>query len=486
MSLVKNNNLQSNNKFNQYFTNEKISSFMAKLLPKYTKRKRITILDPGAGRGILSITLINEILNNQQEIRNIKLISYEIDTSLIEELESNYKELSKRAFNDFNVRINYTIVNKNYLYSLHESIYADIVIMNPPYEKMKKSSNISNFLEKNSISNTNYYSSFVEVSLKHLKNKGTLITIIPRSFMNGRYFTKFRQNVFERNTLCHIHLFESRNLFRNVIQENVILSIVKSLPFSTNKIKISYSFNDDFDELKYNTKLLDEVVDKVNGGIIRLSNNEDSLITNIIEANGKKLSELNLEVSTGPIVDFRDAKNLIHYEDGPERVPFIFSEHVTENSELIFWPRDVYKKGNFIELKKSLISKMRTKGNYVVVRRFSPKESKKWIYCSVFYENPEYKWVGFDNKLNYYHRNKGGLEENLAMGLCLYMNSSLAEIYLKQITGNTQINSSDLEILKYPSVEEMKRMGEEWKTSQLSFTKVEINRVVASHLKNWK
>ncbi len=68
-----------------------------------------------------------------------------------------------------------------------------------------------------------------------------------------------------------------------------------------------------------------------------------------------------------------------------------------------------------------------------------------------------HQYIAFDNKLNYFHIEKGGLNENLALGLNLYLNSSMVEIYISQITGSTQINSSDLELLKYPSIQNLKQ-----------------------------
>ena len=128
---------------------------------------------------------------------------------------------------------------------------------------------------------------------------------------------------------------------------------------------------------------------------------------------------------------------------------------------------------------------MRPLGNYVIVKRFSPKEAKHRVHAAVVPEDIKHDYVAFDNKLNYFHSNKTGLDKNLAMGLSLYLNSSLVEIYLSQITGSTQINSSDLEFLKYPSKEELREIGEQWINLRFGYSQLNINKVVSSSLKSW-
>lgn len=475
-----------NNKFNQHFTSDNISIFMANSISIPSERKRITLLDPGAGNGVLSIALVKQIIRKYGNIKNIKIVAYEIDPNLIIDLTRNYSEIKEHALSFFGVKINYQIINKNYLYCLNDPIYADIAIINPPYGKIKKDSSVSKFLRGNMLSSTNYYSSFIEVAVNHMKTKGQLVAIIPRSFMNGKYFKIFRNNIFNYNTLKRIHLFESRYLFEKVIQENVIIHIVKEKPKLDSSVEVSYSYDDSFESIKLLSKNIHEIVDKENQNIIRIFNNDgDYLIRNLIEAHGYNLSELNIQVSTGPVVDFRDAKNSIYLEPGQGRIPYIFSDHITNGDEFISWPKDIAKKGNYLSVSGNIISKLRPLGNYVIVKRFSPKEAKHRVHAAVVPEEIKHDYVAFDNKLNYFHSNKTGLDKNLAMGLSLYLNSSLVEIYLSQITGSTQINSSDLEFLKYPSKEELREIGEQWINLRFGYSQLNINKVVSSSLKSW-
>ncbi|PNK02806.1 adenine methyltransferase, partial [Cylindrospermopsis raciborskii S14] len=101
-------------------------------------------------------------------------------------------------------------------------------------------------------------------------------------------------------------------------------------------------------------------------------------------------------------------------------------------------------------------------GNYVLIKRFSSKEEKKRV-VSVVYEADRFDvdWVGFENHLNYFHRNGKGLDINLAKGLSLYLNSSLVDSFFRLFNGHTQINATDLRNLKYPTLEQLLFLGKQ-------------------------
>ena len=67
--------------------------------------------------------------------------------------------------------------------------------------------------------------------------------------------------------------------------------------------------------------------------------------------------------------------------------------------------------------------------------------------------------VGFENHLNYFHAKGKGLSANLARGLALYLNSSLFDQYFRLFSGHTQVNATDLRKMRYPSHDQLLRLG---------------------------
>ena len=74
-------------KYGQFFTSKETAAFMAGLFT-VPNQKTISILDPGAGSGILSVALI-ERLQTVPCVEKIVLVCYENDPNVLELLESN-------------------------------------------------------------------------------------------------------------------------------------------------------------------------------------------------------------------------------------------------------------------------------------------------------------------------------------------------------------------------------------------------------------
>jgi adenine-specific DNA-methyltransferase len=118
-----------------------------------------------------------------------------------------------------------------------------------------------------------------------------------------------------------------------------------------------------------------------------------------------------------------------------------------------------------------------------VVRRFSSKEEKRRVVASVvcpdvFSGSP---MLGFENHLNILHSGKKGIPENLARGLTVFLNSMAVDEQFRLFSGHTQVNATDLRLLKYPSREVLTRLGV-WAKAQGKQTHREIDHKIKSIL----
>jgi adenine-specific DNA-methyltransferase len=98
--------------------------------------------------------------------------------------------------------------------------------------------------------------------------------------------------------------------------------------------------------------------------------------------------------------------------------------------------------------------------HYVVVKRFTSKEQERRV-ISAFFEGGILPGcsVGFENHLNYFHHAGSGVDLTVAKGLSLYLNSSLVDAFFRQFNGHTQVSAGDLRSLKYPTLDELGRLG---------------------------
>ena len=252
--------------------------------------------------------------------------------------------------------------------------------------------------------------------------KVTLVAITPRSFCNGPYFKAFRENIFSKSSLTEIHLFNSRNSIFNydkVLQENIIFKLIKSIKRDLIKVK----FSDDITcTEKIKSKFFDykSIINYNDPNLFIHIPSSDQFNKIVYTMSQLKyfLSDVGIEVSTGKIVDFRN-KEYLKENSQINTVPLIYPFNFKNGN--IEWPIINSRKPNYIEYQDHISNLFLISDFYVLCKRFSSKEEKKRIVAVLY--NPEknnFKKIGFENHINYFHANGKGLSKHLAIGLILY------------------------------------------------------------------
>jgi adenine-specific DNA-methyltransferase len=193
-----------------------------------------------------------------------------------------------------------------------------------------------------------------------------------------------------------------------------------------------------------------------------------------LEAFSAVLSDIGLDVSTGPVVDFR-AKDRIFSKETSDSVPLLYPAHMNNGS--VEWPVvDFRKKGQYYKLLTDQCQEqisgssvyldkcvLPADGCYVVVRRFSSKEERRRINAAVVDASKfDSSGLTFENHLNYFHVSKNGFDKQLAYGLMAYLNSEVLDSYFRSVSGHTQVNVTDLRYLPYPSKESLLEIGQRY------------------------
>lgn len=457
-------------KYSQIYTPEEIANYMASMFGE-PKKEIIRILDPGSGFGVLTAAFLLNILKIENCcVKKIIIDLYEIDKVVIKQLSINLDKMRKILLK-IGIEIEYNIYNENFIASYYykynnktQQLY-DYAILNPPYKKLKSNSHDKLILKSLNINVTNYYSAFVCLVKRLLVDNGEFVAITPRSFCNGYYFLWFREDIIKDVTFKTIHLFESRyDVFKSdqVLQESIIYHCIKRVPEDNYKIKICYSMNYTLDEIiekeqTYNQLIFPDDSKKI---IRILKYNVESNISDMIKSLSCFLNDLDISVSCGAIVEFRE-KDFLRKRKVGNGMPLFYSEHLSSIG--VQWPKKKVKKYNYIICNKENNYKLRKNGNYVLVKRMSSKEEKKRINATLCIgEKYDFEYFGFDNKVNYYHSNNEGLPLDIAKGLTLYLNSSLIDIYFRTFSGSTQVNVSDLKSLQYPNKQQLKLLAKEY------------------------
>ncbi len=449
-------------------TRPAVARFMASLFSPSTIQT-CRLLDAGAGVGSLSCAFLDRWNSAQGfHFQNADVEAFEIDDTLCPQLESALASYAERLPMQYRISARDFILEAA-LQSLQGGRFTH-AILNPPYKKINSDSGHRLFLRQAGIETVNLYSAFVSLALALMKPGGQLVAIIPRSFCNGPYYRPFREFLLQRAALRHIHLFGSRTkAFRDdgVLQENVIIMLERG--GCQRNVTVSNSTDDQFTDLTTHTHPFERIVFPGDPEqFIYVPESDKWSAIELSTAVRFSLEDLGIDISTGPIVDFR-LKD--HIRQMPEHgtVPLLYAGHFS--GQETYWPKEGIKRGNAIQRSVETERWLYPNGFYTVVRRFSAKEERRRIVASVV--RPEIfsgaEMLGFENHLNVFHDKKHGLDEYIACGLASFLNTTEVDNHFRRFNGHTQVNATDLRLMKYPSRAALAALGE-WAASQQELT----------------
>jgi len=438
----------------QFMTPSSVARFMAGMFPPSTVLT-CRLLDAGAGVGALSCAFLDRWLAGGFGFKTVEATAYEVDEKLRAHLKQHLAAYSKVkaeviAGDYIELATAEGLLNRGYTHA----------ILNPPYKKINSRSAHRLALRSVGIETVNLYSAFVALAVGEAALGGQIVAIIPRSFCNGPYYRPFRDFILERAAIRHIHLFDSRNkAFKDdeVLQENIIIRLERG--GQQGPVTVTTSTDDSFFDLISHDHPFDRIVfpDDPERFIHVPTTTEKSTIE-LSPAVRYSLADLGIKVSTGPVVDFRLKE---HLRDMPEEgaVPLIYPGHlgITRTA----WPVPGLKKPNAIMRNVETEKWLYPNGFYCAVRRFSSKEEKRRVVASVV--DPavfgDHNMLGFENHLNLLHENKHGLPELLVRGLAVFLNMTAVDESFRRFNGHTQVNATDLKLMKYPSREALIKLG---------------------------
>lgn len=480
----------------QFFTPLKVAKFMSSFSQlKDVNKKKIRILDPGCGIGILSAALCEEIYFNSN-IKSVELIAFETDLGILPFADLCYNYMAKWLrqkdinFTFFLCKNDFILHNSNILLNNKKGEYYDFIISNPPYFKLQKKDERVVATKDLIYGQSNIYSIFLLIAAKLLSRNGQLIFITPRSFCSGSYFRLFRELFFKAVDLQEIHLFNSRrDTFKRdkVLQENIIISAKIKINSFENRKKVYISSSKGIDDIalkrikEYSWPNLINL--KSYQKILHLpSSSIDEKVIEIFKTWTGSLHSYQLEISTGPVVDFRSLE-YIKDRESVDTVP-LFWLHNVENMKII-WPKyDGYKgkyKGQHIIKNEKSLKRLIQKKNYVLIRRFSTKEDNKRLiaapYIKVDVENQNF--IGVENHLNYIYHTKKEMSDELTYGLAAILNSRLFDIYFRTFNGNINVSATELRDFPLPKIEKIQLLGKIVLENEKLKEKYEIDKLVA-------
>lgn len=417
------------------------------------------LLDPGAGVGSLAAALVARWLG-ETDLRSMEVVAYELDDGLLPALEETLREAQVLALHHGRT-LRFEIRHANFVTEPPQRGSANVVLMNPPYRKLGVASEERQALAEGAdpVRVTNAYAGFLVQAVRALVPGGQLVAITPRSFANGPYFRDLRRELLARASFERLHVYDTRDrVFADagVLQENVVFSMRVGAP--PGAVSMSSSHDADGD-VTVASRHHDEIVHPEDPErFVRLPLTDEAAdVAAAMLALPATLPDLGLEVSTGKVVDFRSREQL-RAGPGPGAAPLVYAQNL--NGGTVHWPI-AGRKPQALVIDDRTERLLLPNEHFVVVKRFSAKEERRRVVAAV--SAPDAYGgapaVAFENHLNVFHTNGRGLDPELAAGLAVYLGSDLVDDYIRQFSGHTQINATDLRRLRYPDVAALRTLG---------------------------
>lgn len=440
-----------------------VAHFMADMFSEIPAAARI--LDPGAGVGILAAAVCERVLR-QRSPRQLEIELWENDAALIPHLRKTMDHC-RNSLQASGHGLDYTICVDDFvlangrgtLFEHGPAPSFNLVILNPPYQKLRKESAQAKAMEYLVHGQPNIYALFMAAAAQLLLPGGQMVAITPRSYFNGVYFKAFRRWFFDRMAIRQIHVFESRTeAFNEVLQETVILRAEKA--GRPKDINLTTSFGRDLHDVTRSCVHYDNVVDNSSGDrIVRVTtNNFEAEIVAALDFLPHRFRDLGFEVSTGPVVTFRSTEYLRHAR-AKDTAPLLWMHNVRPFVTR-FTPKG--SKPTHIAVGEGSKRLLLPSKRYVLLKRFTAKEEKRRLVAGIMERSDSYsEWVGLENHLNYVYRRSGEISRAEAVGLAAFFNSVLVDRYFRAISGNTQVNASELRAMPLPGGRVLAQIGEQ-------------------------
>lgn len=471
-------------KYGQFFTSMETAQFMASMFVIPEKQKKISVLDAGAGSGILSCAMI-ERLDKIDEIKEIELTCYETDENVLPLLKGNLSFVQTQSCK----KISINIITDNYITSQYLDFNHmfggnwnpkkyDLVIGNPPYMKIPKDAPEATAMPSICYGAPNMYFLFASMGLFNLKDDGEMVYIIPRSWTSGAYFKRFREYFLSEGKLLHIHLFGSRNKVfdkEDVLQETIIVK-VKKTSVKPNVVTItSTNSNKDFADCESLSVPYDLVVSGDELYVYLVTNEEEVEVLRRLQKWNKTLPELGLRMKTGLTVDFRN-RDVLRDEEEEGAIPLFYSQHIKQGE--VHFP--IQKEKEYIVTDQKGL--MQDNKNYLFVKRFTAKEEPRRLQCGVYLAKrfPQYQKISTQNKINFIDGLLTEMSECLVYGLYVLFNSTIYDEYYRILNGSTQVNSTEINSMPVPELNIIQEMGRRIMKSQ-DFSEKNCNMILEGY-----
>ena len=431
------------------------------------KKSTYTVLDPGAGTGILAAAAVEEICKRAEHCKQIFLTCFEICDEFIPMLEDNLERIRKKCRHDYGIKLYVTVYHENYIvdaknhytvtfFDTIEDKY-DIILANPPSELYEKQSDEA--ISAGGVTQVKIGAPFLfaRMAARHLEEGGQLVIILPTTYSTASALTPLRKEMAEKLAVKNIHLFigKQKNEKRAIpLKKNFIIAYEKGE--KSENIIISTSTDNGKNVTELPPLAYDFVVDKEDGTLTLPKSVEDTKIVKYFSDFPETLASLDLKMCTGLIIDSK-CDGLLFTDPIKGSLPLIRPAALKNGT--VNFPQPI-KKQYIAPVNPALIQKNK---NLILIKRVPAKSDERFLNPAIYLASqlPAYKYISTHNKINFIDTKDKNSEmcARFAFGIFALLNSTIYDRYISIVSKSKQINSKEMRALPLPPRNLIENMG---------------------------
>lgn len=452
------------------FTKKETAVCMANLFSLSEDRNAYTILDPGAGTGILACALIERICKEVPKCKQIFVTCYENNPDYTAMLEENLERVRKKCRHDYDVKLFATVYRENYLTRQKDHFTVtfegkkpdtfDLIICSPPMEMIEKGSEEA--LAVGGVTQVKIQACylFLRTALQNSEPDGQLVFYLPTAGATATSLCAVRNEILERCRVSGIHLFvgKQKNKSRAVpLGKYFCLALRGGEKPETVQVRTSLDRGTEKNTVALAPLPYDFIVDPLDGMLTLPKSSEDAAIVRHLGVLPETLSTLGLKLNTGRVLDAR-CRTLLFSEPLPGTVPLIRPSMIRR--ELTQFS-DQRENSYLSAAAPNLLQK---KKNYVFIKRVPAKSDTHFVNASLFLTDmlPDATYIATHNKVVYVDTKdrSGEMNERLCVGIYAFLNSTIYDRYVCIISKSGQVSSKELASLPLPARDVIESIGE--------------------------
>ena len=479
--LVRERVKEENVRIGRFFTKKGTAALMA-AMARPASKETVTVLDPGAGTGILSAALLERLCLGGG-VKTVFLTCYENDEMMLPMLENNLTRLRRRCRHDYGVILKFTVLRENFVTAVAAAeapaLY-DYVIMNPTDELYPKDSAEVSAVGALAAGATDLAFLFTAMAARSIADGGEMVALLPTAFATGVYLERIRLDLLSRARLTRFHLFaikSKRDGAPDGIRPHMVLRFERT-PMPENatvSISSSYSEGDGGDIVSLPPFPYDRIVNEKNGTLLLVKSEEEAAVLAQVEGFPETFTSLGLKMRTGLTLESR-YPDAIRDAAVDGAIPLIHPKSI--DTGFVHLPTEKY----IIPVIPSLAQKNK---NMLFIKRVPAKSEKRHLLCGVYLaaQLPRCPMISTHNKLNYVDFTDGReMDAAFLYGLYGVLSSDLYEKYCLILSKSPQINATEYANLPLPDAKTLREIGQKLLVSR-QFTPRACSAVVEAALR---